>query len=411
MLLKHVILGNGAAGISAAEKLRQLDDSCSITVITVEDTPVYTKFMLPDYVGGKISKEHLILRDLNYYRDNRIDLVFEEKIEKIDTKNKCVVMPGGKTQNFDKLLVAVGGRPVVPNIEGLGNTAYLTLNTINDADVLRERAREGQKAAVVGAGLTGIEVAFALKRLGMKVALIEREKRLLPLQLDERAAAVLAGQLRKEGLELLLERNVQRISAEDKNYVEFSNGERIDFDMLVVTIGTRPNLDVVKGTEIQTGRGILVDSHMETSVKDIFAAGDVAEMITDKSTGCVPSYIWPNALAQGKCAACNMAGQVQEFSSNAALGNAVRLRDIPFVSMGMINPEGPDYEALVAEDEDAGVYKKVVIKDNKVKGMILLGDTSSSNAIGDLIRKEADVSKFRGIILDKDFSAKYREQL
>lgn len=409
--MKHIILGNGAAGISAAEKLRQLDDSCSITVITVEDTPVYTKFMLPDYVGGKISKERLILRDLNYYRDNRIDLVFEEKVEKIDTKNKCVVLASGKLQYFDKLLVAVGGRPVVPNIEGLGSIDYLTLNSIHDAEVLRERAAEGQKAVVVGAGLTGIEVTFALKRLGMKATLVEREMRLLPMQLDAKSGDVLAGQIRKEGIELLLGKNVQRIVADEKKYVEFSSSERIEFDMLVITIGTRPNLEIVTGTEIQTGRGILVDEHMETTVGDIFAAGDVAETAGKKSAGCVSSYIWSNALAQGKCAAYNMAGQAQEFSPNAALGNAVRLRDIPFISMGMINPDEPDYEELVFEDERSCVYKKVVIKDNRIKGMILLGDTSSSNTIGELIRKEADVSKLREMILDNDFSEKYKALL
>ncbi|NLD49380.1 MAG: NAD(P)/FAD-dependent oxidoreductase, partial [Clostridiaceae bacterium] len=357
------------------------------------------------------SKERLILRDLNYYRDNRIDLVFEEKVEKIDTKNKCVVLASGKLQYFDKLLVAVGGRPVVPNIEGLGSIDYLTLNSIHDAEVLRERAAEGQKAVVVGAGLTGIEVTFALKRLGMKATLVEREMRLLPMQLDAKSGEVLAGQIRKEGIELLMGKNVQRIVADEKKYVEFSSSERIEFDMLVITIGTRPNLEIVTGTEIQTGRGILVDEHMETTVGDIFAAGDVAETAGKKSAGCVSSYIWSNALAQGKCAAYNMAGQAQEFSPNAALGNAVRLRDIPFISMGMINPDEPDYEELVFEDERSCVYKKVVIKDNRIKGMILLGDTSSSNTIGELIRKEADVSKLREMILDNDFSEKYKALL
>lgn len=406
--MKHVILGNGAAGISAAEKLRQLDDSCEITVISIEDTPVYTKFMLPDYIGGKISKERLILRDFKCYRDNRMNLMLDEKIENIDIKNKCIKLTSDKDKEYDKLLVAVGGSPVVPNIEGLKDSNYLTINSIKDADIIKKRAVEGEKAVIVGAGLTGIETGFALKRLGMKVTIIERESRILPQQLDAVSADVLVKQIGDEGIELLLSKNVQCVSAGSEKCLETSDGERYEFDMLVITIGTRPNLEIIRGTDIKCNRGILVDEYMESSVKDIFAAGDVAETMNRQSGGFVSSYIWPNALAQGKCAAFNMAGQPQQFSCDAAVNNAVRLRDIPFVSMGMINPDKAEYESMVCFDRDLNVYKKVVLKDNKVKGMIFLGDIAAANIIGDFIRKGTDISNVKHMVLDKDFTARYK---
>lgn len=406
--MKFVILGNGAAGISAAEKLRQLDDTCEITVVSIEDVPVYTKFMLPDYIGGKIAKNKLILRDLAYYDKNRIKLLLSEKIENIDSSQKTVRLVSGKLLEYNKLLVAVGGSPVVPNIEGLKETGYFTLNSIRDADRIIENAAEGKKAVIIGAGLTGIETAFALKRLGMNVTLVEKGARILTQQLDAASAEMLVEMIKNEGIELLLQRDIKRVVKSDECRIEMADGEEISFNMLIVSIGTRPNIDVVKDLGINTNRGILVNSYMETSIKDIYAAGDVAEL-QNNNVGTVSSYIWPNALSQGKCAASNMAGQVQEFSSDAGFSNAVRLRDIPFLSMGMINPVEKEYESLVFCDKEAHLYRKVVLKDNKIKGLILLGDTSSGNILSDFVKKEKDVSEIRDILVEKDFVEKYKK--
>jgi nitrite reductase (NADH) large subunit len=403
-----VILGNGAAGISAAEKLRQLDDGSDITVVSIEDIPVYTKFMLPDYIGGKIAKDKLILRDLNYYNKNRIKLLLSEKVDSIDSNQKIVKLESGNLIEYDKLLIAVGGNSVVPNIEGLKEIGYFTLNSVRDADNIIKNAQEGKKAVIIGAGLTGIETAFALKRLGMKVTIIEKGARILPQQLDDQSAQMLVEMIRKEDIELLLQRDIQRFIKDNGLWVEMSNGDKIGFDMSVVCIGTRPNIDVVKGVDLKINRGIVVNNCMETSVKDIYAAGDTAELQDNNSVGTVSSYIWPNALLQGKCAASNMAGQTQEFSSDAGFSNAVRLRDIPFLSMGMINPVEEEYESLVYCDKEVKVYRKVVLKDNIIKGLILLGDTSSANILSDFVRKGKDISEIRNIILEKDFVQKYK---
>jgi len=408
--LKFVILGNGAAGISAAEKLRQLNDLCDITVVSIEDIPVYTKFMLPDYIGGKIDKDKLILRDIKYYNKNRIKLLLSERIENIDNTQKVVCLASGKNLSYNSMLVAVGGSPVVPNIEGLKETGYFTLNSVKDADDIIRNAKQGQKAVIVGAGLTGIEIAFALKKLGMDVTLVEKGARILPNQLDIPAAEMLVEMIRKEGIGLLLKRDIQRIKENNGLYVEMVDGEKISFNMLVISIGTRPNIDVVKDLDIKINRGILVNKYMETSVEGIYAAGDVAELQDDKNSGTVSRYIWPNALSQGKCAASNMTGQAQEFSSDASFSNAVRLRDLPFLSMGMINPD-EDYETLVYSDKESQTYRKIVLKDNVIKGLILLGDTSSASILGGFVKSGKDISKIRDIIVEKDFVQKYKARV
>lgn len=403
--MKHLIIGNGAAGISGAEKLRQLDKDCEITIISMEDTPVYSKFMLPDYIGGKIKKERLILRNLKYYDENNIKLVLKANIENIDTDARVVTLSNGDKKEYDKLLLAIGGRPVVPNIEGLKDAQFFTVNSIDDADNIKENVVQGGQAVIVGAGLTGIEVAFALKRLGMKVCIIERETRILPMQLDEISAKMLVDQIISEGIQLLLGKNLKKVDKERKTLI-LEDGE-FNYDMLVMSIGTRPNLDIVKNTEIKTERGILVNQYLESSVKDVFAAGDVAQTLNPMK-GYVSSYIWPNALAQGKCAASNMVGENVEFSFDSCQNNAVRLRDLPFVSMGMINPTGATYDFMVFFHGKGGIYRKVVLEGDKIKGMIFLGDISSANLISDFIRNSVDVSKFKDILLDTDFVAKYK---
>ncbi|MCX7921121.1 MAG: FAD-dependent oxidoreductase [Clostridia bacterium] len=402
--MRYLIVGNGAAGITAAEKLRELSLEDEITIISNEDTPVYTKCMLPDYIGEKLPREKLLIRNLESYNKNNINLVLDEKIAGFDLNNKKVILSSGGIKEYDKLLLAMGGTPFIPYIEGLADVGYFTLNSIKDADAIKQKAAKGGRAIIIGAGLTGIEVGFALKRLGMEVAIIEREKRILPLQLDEQSSCMLVEKMQNEGISLLLGAADYKIAKDDNNSVNLSSGLTLHFDLLVLTIGTRPNIELLKNTDIKYGRGVLVDEYMCTSVKDVYAAGDVAEMTNKLSTEYVSSYIWPNAMAQGKCAAFNMAGQFQEFSYAAAMQNSVQLRDIPFVSAGMINPKGTDFEALVDCDTEKGVYKKVVLKDNIVKGMIMIGDTSSANLIGALMRKSIDVSPFKHNMLEKGFT-------
>ena len=182
------------------------------------------------------------------------------------------------------------------------------------------------------------------------------------------------------------------------------DGQRLTFDILVLAIGTRPNTRILNSPEIKCGRGVLVDEFMRTSNSDIYAAGDVAETINKLSNEYISCFIWPNAMAQGKCAAYNMSGQKQEFSNAAAAQISVQLRDIPFISMGMVNANGEGFEVLQIHDKENRIYKRVVLKENRVKSMVFLGDIGSANTIAGLIRKGNDVSDYKELLLKKDFS-------
>lgn len=402
--MKHLILGNGAAGISAAQKLRELNDKDDITILSSEDTPVYAKIMLPDYIGGKIEREKLFLRDLEFYKTNRIELHLNSTVEAVDTEKKCVYTSGGRVEEYDKLLLAVGGKSVIPPIDGLNEINYFLLNSLADADKILQNASSAKKALIIGAGLTGIEIAFALKRLGLEVEIIDRSERILPNQLDENSSLIMADYLRNEGIGLFLGKTLTKIENSPQKAVEVQDGKKFIFDMLILAIGTRPNISILKSPEIKCNKGVWVDEFMRTSNSDIFAAGDIAETQNKLSKDYISSYIWPNAMAQGKCAAFNMAGQSQEFSSTASAQNSVQLRDMPFISMGMVNAQGEDFEILHIHDKEKGIYKRLILKDNIIKSMVFIGDVSSANAISGLIRKGTNVSQYKDSLLKKDFT-------
>lgn len=404
--MKHLILGNGAAGMTAAQKLRELNDKDEITILSCEDTPIYAKIMLPDYIGGKIELEKLFLRDLEFYKTNRINLCLNNRVEAIDTIKKEVYSSGGRIDGYDKLLLAVGGISFIPPIAGLSEIEYFSINSLKDAENIRRNAISGKKALIIGAGLTGIEMAFALKRLGMEVEIVEKLEKILPQQLDQYSSTVMAQYLRNEGIGLLLGKTLVKVLNTPCKAIELANGEKLGFDMLVLAIGTRQNTSILNTEEVKCSRGVLIDEYMRTSAPDVFAAGDVAEAINKLSNEYVSCYIWPNAMAQGKCAAFNMAGQTQEFANTTIAQSSVQLRDIPFMSMGMINAEGDGVEVLSFEDKEKRIYKRIILKDNKVKGMIFLGDTSTVNAIAGLIRKGIDVSDFKEELLNQNFSMK-----
>lgn len=402
--MRYLILGNGAAGFVAAEKLREICTEDEITIISKERVPAYSKPMLPDYVGGKLSKDKIIVRDFEHYKSKRINLVTCETVKSIDTKNKVVVSEKGFIANYDKLLVAIGAVSFVPEIEGLEKVEYFTLNSVADADKLKESSVPGGKAVILGGGLNGIETSFALKAHGMDVTILERGEQLLPRQLDSKASDVMREEILSHGINLILNGAVEKIECDEasKKSVRLSDGQKLDFDILVISIGTRSNIKAVDESDIKCDRGILVDEYLKTSVEDVFAAGDVAQIKSKIGDGYVSSYIWPNAMAQGKCAALNMAGQVQEFEANVIKQSVVQLRDFPFITMGMSNSSDSDIETLTEYIEDKRIYKKVVIKDNKAVGMIFIGDTKNAQYVSGLIRKGADISEIKHTLLNRD---------
>lgn len=389
--MRHVILGNSAAGFSAATQIRQLNKEDEIVIISKETTPIYAKIMLPYYVGDDIDRDKLFLKELEFYRQKDIELVLGKKAQFIDVQKDEVVLDDGTTYKYDNLLIGVGGIPFVAPVANLDKINYFTINCLNDADIIKKSAQKGERALIIGTGLTGVEMAFALSKSGMDVALVERGDTILPMLLGNTASRIMTGYLEKSGVEIFLKTTVNRVEPGNHDIAVLSDDTRIPFDMFIFAIGSRPNISIVEGSPIEVSKGIIVDEFMRTSVPNVFAAGDVAEPRFETQDGFVSSYIWPNAMAQGRCAANNMLGYSKPFDSSG-FQNTVQLKDVPFYSAGLVRPAKHGYTIKSKHDDALGIYKRLVTRDGYICGVQMIGDISSAREAASHIKKKSRLS-------------------
>ena len=420
--MKYVIIGNGAAGLAAAEKLTRLDPNGSITMLTAEVHPVYSKCLLPDYLSGDLAEERLFIRERQFYEKHKINLHRSQKVVRIDFEKKCVMTKrtdiGNKEVDvlpYDRLLIATGSKMAVPPITGLESIPFYTLGTLDDAKRIMDAAKNARKITIVGGGFVGLEIAFSLYKQGREITVIEKADSVLPAQLDETAAHMLQDALEEEGIRLFTQVGVAEVrhgglpgflrifSPGKEHRVILSDGRTLKSDMVIVATGSHPCLDFLSGTRIRMHRGIAVDTRMQTSVPDVFAAGDVVETVDAISGSTMLSPIWPNAVIQGEVTASNMAGVPRELGELISMQNASEFREIPMISMGLVDPHGAEYEILYDHRPVEGIYRKLVLKDDIVVGMIFLGDLRSSGVIGALIKDRTNVGKIKRNMLNPNF--------
>ncbi len=415
--MNHVIIGNGAAGIAAAETIRKLDNSGEITIITAERYPAYSKCLLSDYLAGGYSDDLLYFRDKDFYSRNKIQIRFKHTVKDIDFSRKIVIAtdlnhPGNQETeiSYERLLIATGSKPVVPPIKGYRQVNPYYLNTLDDAKRIMKAAAQARDVLIIGAGFVGLEVAFNLRKRGLKVTLVDKAARILPAQLDETAASIITKALEAEGIRVCLGSGVTEAVPNrrlpwrsDTKGVILENGDFISADLLVIAVGSVPNLDFITPGTLRVNCGIVVNQQLMTSVADVYAAGDVIEFIDAVTGETGPAPIWPNAVLEGEYAAYNMAGIRRELDYLIAMQNAAEFREIPLISMGLVNASGPDVETFIEYRPAGGIYRKIIIKDNRIIGMIFLGDVCQSGVIGELMRKRIPVTAIKDKLLNLNF--------
>lgn len=401
--MNYVIIGNSAAAIGAVEGIRQVDKVNPITLISDEPYHTYSRPLISYYLAGKVTEEKMAYRKKDFYEKNNVTTMLGEKAASIDTANKEVSLESGNKVVYDKLLIATGGTPFIPPMDGLGKDNVFTFIKMDDVKALGEVAVEGSKAVIVGAGLIGLKAAEGLVRLGVDVTVVELANRVLPAILDDEAAGIVQSHLEKEGIKFKLGHSVKAIiGGEEVSGVTVDNGESYDADMVIVAVGVRPNTDVAKGSDIVINRGLVIDQYCKTNVADVYAAGDVAEGydIIYKEQRVLP--ILPNAYLQGENAGRNMAGETSVFKGGFAM-NSIGFFGLPMITAGIIKPEDTGYEVLVKSLPEKASYKKIVFKDNKVVGFICLNQVDRAGIITSLISEEIPVDSFKDALLQDNF--------
>jgi NAD(P)H-nitrite reductase large subunit len=405
---KYVIVGASAAGIGAVEAIREVDPIGTITVISEEPCPQYSRPMISDLVSGKANFEKMKCRDDQFWQKNEVQALTGRTAVSLNLADKYVTLDKGDHVNFEKLLIATGGKPFVPKIEGADKDSVFTFTTLSDAENLATKIEAAKSAVVIGAGLIGVSVTEALVKRGLKVTMVELKDKILSLILDAQASEMVENVIRKAGATIVTGQTVQRIlgKPEDGNVVSgavLTNGDQVQCDLVIIAIGVIPRMELVSGTDVKTNRGIIVDRFMCTNVSDVYASGDVAEAydFVFGENRLLP--LWPLAQLEGKVAGYNMAGKKADYSGGTAM-SALKYFDIPIISIGIANPKEDDaYEILTKHDPEKNLYKKIVLKDNVIVGITLVNDIERAGILFHLMKSCANVKKFKQELLSENF--------
>lgn len=420
---KYVIIGNSAGGIGAIEAIRQVDKEAGIIVISDEKYIAYSRPLIAEYLAGEKDVDQILYRPADFYEKRDVHPLTDAKVEKIDLDMKQIILEDKERVKgpitYEKLLIATGGTPFVPPMKGVDMKGIHTFMTLDDAKGIRAEVDKAEKVLVVGGGLIGICVTEALVKLGKRVTIVELLDRVLSMNLDKLGSNLIRRRLYEKGVELITGNSVESFvpSKDDPERVggaELKMGMKVDCDLVIVAIGVRPRIELVKDTKVKVDRGIVVDRHMETSAPDVFACGDVAEAYDFVWGENRLSPIWPNAYLGGRVAGLNMAGKDTTYEGSTGMTSFTYF-GLPVVSAGMhsLSKEdmgkheedqtGPRYEVLFKTVPEKDLYKKFVLQDGVIKGMIMVTDIKGAGVVTDLMRDKVDVSSFKQSLLEEEF--------
>ncbi|HKJ13554.1 MAG TPA: FAD-dependent oxidoreductase [Desulfobulbales bacterium] len=380
---KYLIIGSGVAGTTAAENIRQNDATGEITIVTDEDLPFYYRVRLPDYLGGIVAESELIAKKKAWYDQKKILLKLNSRVRETDPGEKHVMAADGVSLSYDRLLLANGSHPFIPPIKGSDLKGVFAIHTVQDVRQIVQAAEKINHVVLIGGGLLGLEAANALHRLGKNITVVEFFPRLLPRQLDTEGAARLQHFFENMNFTFRLGATTREISGNDRvEQVVLENGDILPTEMVIISAGVRPNLELAKMLDLKTDKGVIVDKFMQTSQPDIFAAGDVIEY-EGRTYG-----IWPAAMEQGKIAGINISGGRAAYAGTT-LSNILKVAGIDLASAGEIDEENRHESKIVTS---ADIYKKVVIDNGRVIGCIMLGDRKNFNRINKAITSGEDIT-------------------
>ena len=405
---KYVIVGASAAGIGAVEAIREVDPTGTITVISDEECPQYSRPMISNLVSGKADFGKMMCREHEFWKKKGIQALTGRTAISLNLADKYVTIDKGDQVVFEKLLIATGGKPFVPKIEGSEKDGVFTFTTLSDAERLASKLEKAERAVVIGAGLIGVSVTEALVKRGLKVTMVELQDNILSLILDQTASEMVEDLIRKAGVKIATSQTVKRIlgkpeSDEVVGSAILTSGEQVKCDLVIIAIGVIPRIELVTGTNVKTNRGILVDKLMRTNVSDVYASGDVAEAydFIYGENRLLP--LWPLAQLEGKVAGYNMAGKKADYPGGTAM-SSLKYFDIPIISIGITNPRDPDgYESLVKHEPEHNIYRKIVLKNNTIVGVTLVNDIERAGIIFHLMKNGVNVKKLKQEHISDEF--------
>lgn len=382
--MKYVIIGNGAAGMSALKVIRSRDPHGEITVVSDEPHPFYSRVLTSHLIGGKVSLGDLFIDGEDVCQRYGARQLLCTKAEAVDVVRKTVLLSDGSELEYDRLLLATGASAQELDVPGSMLLGIFTLRTLNDAVNIKSWSEGLKSAVVVGGGLVGLKATEALRQRGLSVCMVVSSYQVLSQVLDETGAQIVLDHLRENGVEVLLGEDVAEFFGEGRVHsMRLKSGKVLDCKLVVVAKGVIPNTALARAAGIPCNRGIIVDEWMATGVQDVFAAGDVAEA-WDVSAGAPRvNALWYNAIQQGKIAGHNMVGERVSYRESMPM-NAISVDGLTVFTMGLTRTKdlkAKGLEERIRLDRSKPFYQKLVFRDGRLVGAVVIGESKKVGAL------------------------------
>lgn len=393
---QYVIIGNGIAAVGCIEGIRSLDSNSNIIVVSEEKHAVYGRPLISYYLEGKTDLERMKYRSDDYYEQMGCEVLYGKKAVKIDNENKTILLEDKSVIPYDAICVATGSTPFVPVFEGLDKVENkFSFMTLDDTLALEKAISKKSKVLIVGAGLIGLKCAEGIKERVASITVCDLADRVLSSILDNDCASMMQTCLENNGIKFILKDSVASFK---KNKAVMQSGKEVDFDILVLAVGVRPNTSLVGDIGGKVNRGIIINNRMETSINDVYSAGDCTE---GKDISCDENRvlaILPNAYMQGKCAGINMTG------GNDTFDNAIPMNSIGF--FGLHSMTAGSYFSKedggeMYEEKTENTLKRMFTRNGLLTGFILIGNTDRAGIYTSLIREKTPLNTINFDLLKK----------
>lgn len=389
MVNNYIIIGGGAAAVTAAKAIRNQDTEGIIRIYCKEKSLPYNRIKLSKELFEDLGNENVLIKKDTWYQKNNIQVVVDTKIVNIDTNNHTILTSDSEQIVYDKLLICTGSNNRKLTLEGADLKGVFTIREMIEAEEFKAYIDKKNHVVIIGGGVQGIETAWSLRKVGKKVTIVEVCPSLMGRQLDERTSNKLKDKMEALGVEVIVNAGIERIVGDDEvTGIMINNRGLISCDSVIYSIGVLPNIELIGATAIQTNRGILVDEQMKTNIDDVYAAGDVAEFQSEVAG------LWGSAMNQGTVAGSNMAGVDTRYKKILPT-TIFHAFDMELFSIGMVEESRCD--KIVTETDDVDKYTKLFIKDNKIVGVISLGNVAESTPYTEAIENQ---TLLEGINLD-----------